>query len=67
LTLSAVVREREIVALLETEGYGLCLKPAAEEMGRSPGSASRWVTKAATSRRTEPSIAARTEQLDAAL
>jgi hypothetical protein len=67
LTLSAVVREREIVALLGTEGYRLCLKPAAKAMGKSPESASRWVTKVATRRRTEPSIAVRSEQLDAAL
>jgi hypothetical protein len=67
LTLSAAVREREIVALLGTEGYGLCLKLAAEAMGKSPEIASRWVTKVATRWRTEPAIAARLEQLDMAL
>jgi len=64
---SGQVRRRAIVALLGTECYGLCLRPAAEAMGKSQESTSRWVAEAATRRPTEPAIAARFEQLATAL
>ncbi len=67
MTHSSVAREREIVALLEMERYGVCLKAAAEAMGKGLENASLWVTEAATRQRTEAAIAARLEHVDAAL
>jgi putative transposase len=65
--LAEVVRAREVIAIVGAERFGMKLKDLAERLGKSPGSVSRWLGRAAARRDEDEGFADRCAELEAKL
>jgi REP element-mobilizing transposase RayT len=61
------VAQRDLIALLAVERYGLRVRDLAAEMARRADEVSRWATRGALRRRSDAAVAAHFERLDAAV
>lgn len=62
-----VVRAREIIAVVGVERYGITAVGLARLLKMSPGSVSRWITRASERRREDEDFAAKCEDLERTL
>ena len=64
---AALARQRELVALLAVELFGVRVKDLAAAMGRSPGSVSRWINAAGDRRARDAAYRRSAEELATAI
>ena len=63
----AIVRAREIIAIVGVERFGVVVGELAVRLKKNPGSVSRWLGQAGERRRKEREFAADCERLEAAV
>jgi len=63
----AIVRAREIIAIVGVERLGIKVKDVAVRLGKNPGSVSRWMVEAAQRRREDRAFDAACRRLEGAL